>query len=442
MTQQPDTSSIASDSGSASSEDDVALAEVFITRKCCGGGLCRNIAPSIFGEVRPDAADGPGLALIEGSWEPGAFTGVICQPRTWQELDAARTAAAGCGFNAIRIGKPRLTRDRAQRSPIWNDWPRQVDEGVWALGRPSTSNYGAFAYFIEHPEGGVLVDLPRPSDELFAWLDAHGGVRWIFLTHKDHVQHHAEYKARFPEARRILGRADVNRWQTPFTDKTTDVEITIAADLGPCTLDGSHIEPSTIGEHPIVVLPQPGHTPGGLCLLYDQRVLFTGDHLAYSNLNGHLIAPRLQCWEDWQRQTDSIDQLARWANEGHLRFRWVLPGHGEWVRFDGPADAAATAAQLGRAVEWMRAQPPGNVPLPRWIPFVQSRAKPTSRFARLVMALGGPAQDAWLLPRSARRYLTDYEPGRGRARLRVIAGLAVGVLSTITVLVWISIRSA
>lgn len=99
MTQQPDAPSISSDSGSASPEDDVALAEVFITRRCCGGGLCRNIAPSIFGEVRPHEADEPGLALIEGSWEPGAFTGVICQPRTWPELDAARTAAAGCGFN-------------------------------------------------------------------------------------------------------------------------------------------------------------------------------------------------------------------------------------------------------------------------------------------------------------------------------------------------------
>jgi glyoxylase-like metal-dependent hydrolase (beta-lactamase superfamily II) len=442
MTQQPDSASISSDSGAASPEDDVALAEVFITRKCCGSGLCRNIAPSIFGEVRRDAAETPGLGLIEGSWESGAFTGVISQPRTWQELDAARTAAAGCGFNAIKVGKPRVTRDGAQRSPIWNDWPRQVDDGVWALGQPSTSNYGAFAYFIEHPDGNVLVDLPRPNDELFAWLDAHGGVRWIFLTHKDHVQHHAEYAARFPEAQRILGRADVNRWQTPFTDKTTDVEITIAADLGPCTLDGSQIEPSTMGKHPLVVLPQPGHTPGGLCLLYEQQVLFTGDHLAYSHLNGHLIAHRLQCWQDWQRQTDSIDQLARWANEGHLRFRWVLPGHGEWVRFDGPADAAATAAQLGRAVEWMRAQPPGNVPLPRWIPFAKSRAKPTSRFARLVMALGGPTRDAWLLPRSARRYLTDYEPGRGRARLRVIAGLAVGVLSTIALLAWIIIHSA
>jgi glyoxylase-like metal-dependent hydrolase (beta-lactamase superfamily II) len=441
MTQQPDTPSTSADSGSTSPEVDVALAQVFITRRCCGAGLCRNIAPTIFGEVRPAAAE-PGLALIEGSWEAGAFTGVISQPRTQQELDAARTAAAGCGFNAIRLGKPQSTRNRAQRSPIWNDWPRPVDEDVWALGRPSTSNYGAFAYFIKRPDGGVLVDLPRPNDELFAWLDAHGGVRWIFLTHKDHVQHHAAYAARFSDAQRILGRADVNRWQTPFTDKTTDVEIKIAADLGPCTLQGSPIDPSTISEHPLIVLPQPGHTPGSLCLLYDQRVLFTGDHLAYSNRHGHLIAPRLQCWDDWKRQTDSIDHLAQWANAGHLRFRSVLPGHGEWVRFDDIADAAATAAQLHRAVEWMRAQPPGHVPLPRWIPFVQSRAKPRSRFARLVMALGGPSRDAWLLPRSARRYLTDYEPGRGQTRLRVIAGLAIGVLSAIAVLAWIGISSA
>ncbi len=255
------------------------------------------------------------------------------------------------------------------------------------------------------------------------------------------MQHHAEYAARFPDARRVLGRDDVNRSQTSFTDKTTDVEVMIPTRRGPCTLDGSPVDPSAISEHPLVVLPQPGHTPGGLCLLYDQRVLFTGDHLAYSASRGHLIGYRLQCWDDWERQTNSIEQLAAWAGAGHLSFRWVLPGHGEWIRFDGPADASTTAAELGRAVEWMRAQPPGKVPLPRWIPFVQSRAKPKGRLGRLVMAVGGPSRDAWLLPRAARPYLTDYEPGRGEARVRAIVALAVVALGAAIVGIVLGVRA-
>ena len=331
MTNQADTASIDASRANSSLRAERPLAEVFVTRKCCGGGTCRNIAPEIFGEVRAHGTDGVGPTPQEGTWEPGAFTGVISQPSTQDEYDAARTAAAACGFGAIRLGKPRVKRNSGDRKPIWGAWPRRLDKNVWALGQPSKSNYGAFAYFIEHPNGGVLVDLPRPSDELFEWLDAHGGVRTIFLTHKDHVQHHADYAARFPGARRVLGRDDVNRFQTPFTDKTTDVEVMIPSDRGPCTLDGSPVDPSAIPQHTLVVLPQPGHTPGGLCLLYDQRVLFTGDHLAYSTSHGHLIGHRLQCWEDWERQTDSIEQLAAWARAGHLSFRWVLPGHGEWT---------------------------------------------------------------------------------------------------------------
>ena len=270
MTNQADTASVDASRSNSSPRAERPLAEVFVTRKCCGGGTCRNIAPEIFGEVRAHGTDGVGPTPQDGTWEPGAFTGVISQPSTQDEYDAARTAAAACGFGAIRLGKPHAKRNSGDRKPIWGAWPRQLDENVWALGQPSKSNYGAFAYFIEHPNGGVLVDLPRPNDELFESLDAHGGVRTIFLTHKDHVQHHADYAARFPGARRVLGRDDVNRFQTPFTDKTTDVEVTIPSDRGPCTLDGSPVDPSAISQHTLVVLPQPGHTPGGLCLLYDR----------------------------------------------------------------------------------------------------------------------------------------------------------------------------
>jgi glyoxylase-like metal-dependent hydrolase (beta-lactamase superfamily II) len=221
------------------------------------------------------------------------------------------------------------------------------------------------------------------------------------------VQHHAEFAARFPDCQRLIGSSDVNKRPSSFADATDAVEIKISNELTPMTLEGMPILPDALPHAEFAVLPQPGHTPGSLCLLYRGRFLFTGDHLAYSHRLGHIVGHRLQCWEDWERQTRSVEQLAAWAAAGKLRFQWLLPGHGEWIRFETDRDSPA---ELRRAVEWMRQQPPGKVPLLRWIPFVLSRTKPRSKFARLVMMLGGRRRDSWLLPRASRQYLPDYQP--------------------------------
>jgi glyoxylase-like metal-dependent hydrolase (beta-lactamase superfamily II) len=362
---------------------------------------------------------------------------VIRQPKNLDDYLAARTAAAGCGFGAIRLKKPtRQTSDRIGAGGPWNEWPRRIEDNVWALGQPSQKNYGAMAYFIELPSGGVLVDMPKPSDEIFRWLDDHGGVRWLLLSHKDHVQHHAEYVARFPGCRRIIGRADVNKRQSSFADATSAVEIQIAPNASATTLDGEPIANDKLADTELVILPQPGHTPGSLCLLYRGTFLFTGDHLAYSRLRGHIIGHRLQCWESWERQTDSVNRLRDRATAGQLRFRWLLPGHGEWHRFDATASFAESAKELERAVQWMREQPAGNVPLLRWIPFVLTRTKASSRFAKLVMAIGGKGRDAWLIPRDARAYLTDYQATATEHARRRLLVLALASAAALTALTW------
>jgi hypothetical protein len=106
-----------------------------------------------------------------------------------------------------------------------------------------------------------------------------------------------------------------------------------------------------------------------------------------------------------------VRKLVASADAGWLEFQWLLPGHGEWRRLEGEVSAKRTADEFRRTVEWMERQPPGNVPLFRWIPFVMSRSKPGGRFARLVMAVGGEKRDAWLLPRASRQYLPDYHEG-------------------------------
>ena len=62
-----------------------------------------------------------------------------------------------------------------------------------------------------------------------------------------------------------------------------------------------------------------------MCLLLDNRFLFTGDHLWWSRALHSLNAGRDVCWHSWEEQTRSMGLLAGFT------FEWVLPGHGERV---------------------------------------------------------------------------------------------------------------
>lgn len=432
-----------SDTPSAAPEAD-DWGRLHVNRQCCGAATCRNFAPELLGEV-PSAkgeASGKGPSVLPGSYEQGAFTGVVRQPRSKEDFLAARTAAAACPFGALRLERPRQTVPPAELGSPWREWPRRMEDNVWALGHTSADNYGALPYFIELPGGGVLVDVPRPSEELFRWLEEHGGVRWLFLTHRDHVSHHAEFAARFPGCRRVIGAADVNPRERPFAPVTSDVEIQLGHELVPMTLEGKPLTEAELANAELVVLPQPGHTAGTLCLWYRGRFFFTGDHLSYSRLHARLIAHRLQCWDDWERQSESVGRLVQWAEAGWLRFTWVLPGHGEWHRFEGDGGAAATAAVLRLGHEWMCGQEAGNTPLLRhWVPFVMSRTRPNTRFARFVRAIGGESREAWLLPRGLRRYLKDHEPARAEAAVRRAYALVATSLVLLTGLVWLGVRA-
>ncbi len=79
---------------------------LFVTRRCCGAGTCRNVAPELLGAVAPALEESGGaaprrLAVLPDSFEEGAFTGVLRQPRSQADLVAARTAVAACPFGAL-----------------------------------------------------------------------------------------------------------------------------------------------------------------------------------------------------------------------------------------------------------------------------------------------------------------------------------------------------
>ena len=169
----------------------------------------------------------------------------------------------------------------------------------------------------------MLVDSPRFAGPVVKALEALGGVHTMVLTHMDDVADHRKFAEHFG-CERVIHKADVRR-------RTVVIERQIEG-----------VDPVNLADD-LTIIPVPGHTEGSLCLLFAEKYLFTGDHLAFSPTLGHLYAFRDACWFDWDRQQESMARLRG------TRFEHVLPGHG-WP-WQGSAEDAR--AQLQRCLAWM-----------------------------------------------------------------------------------------
>ncbi len=84
------------------------------------------------------------------------------------------------------------------------------------------------------------------------------------------------------------------------------------------------------GENPVrlapefVCIPVPGHTPGSMVLLYQNRFLFSGDHLWWDREIQQLGTPERLVWDDANLER-SVGKLLNHS------FEWLLPGHGERI---------------------------------------------------------------------------------------------------------------
>ncbi len=93
-----------------------------------------------------------------------------------------------------------------------------------------------------------------------------------------------------------------------------------------------------------LAIPTPGHTKGHCVLLFQDRFLFTGDHLDWDRDGRRLSASEDYCWYSWPQQAESMRRLADY------RFEWVLPGHGQKVHLP----AAEMRGQILHLAETMR----------------------------------------------------------------------------------------
>ena len=275
--------------------------DFFVDSTCIDCDACRQIAPEIF-------------------TEDGEYSIVQHQPKTGEEVRRAMMALVACPTASIGS-----TKHHDAHLGI-DAFPTLITENVYFCGFTAESSFGAWSYLVVRPEnegGNVLIDSPRFATQLVKKIDSIGGVRTMFLTHKDDVADHRRFAERF-DCLRVMHADDG------------------AGRLGiEQVIHGSE---AVQLDDELVTIPVPGHTRGSSVLLYRNKFLFTGDHLAWSPNRQTLTAFRSACWYSWTEQIKSMKKLLDYS------FEWVLPGHGR-IHHDTDQNMRA---HLERCIAWMQ----------------------------------------------------------------------------------------
>ena len=266
--------------------------EFFVDSTCIDCETCMFVAPATFAESRQ------------------SMSYVHAQPADDAQRHRALMALISCPTSSIGTVHKLDGRDAARA------FPEPIGDGIHYCGYASEDSYGASSWLIVRPQGNVLVDSPRAAAPLLKNIEALGGVRWMFMTHRDDVADHEKIAARFG-CERVMHAADAVRGCERVIEGTDPVRL--ADDL--------------------VVIPTPGHTRGSAVLQYASHVLFTGDHL-WGLEDGTLDASRSVAWYSWREQRHSLEKLL------DVPFDRVLPGHGRPWRGDGKPALVALLARL------------------------------------------------------------------------------------------------
>ncbi|MCA9419926.1 MAG: MBL fold metallo-hydrolase [Nitrospira sp.] len=252
----------------------------FVDSTCIDCDTCRQLAPATF-------------------IEDGDYSTVSRQPETAKEAFAAYQALIACPVGSIGMEK----KDHKIFLDAQASFPLHIEGGVDYVGFNSEKSFGANSYFIQHSQGNWIVDSPRFLKHLVQAFEEKGGVRYIFLSHKDDVAEAARYAKHFG-AVRIIHRGDASAM--PGAEQVVDGDEALEINRD------------------FLCIPVPGHTPGSMALLYQHRFLFSGDHLWWDRKFQQLGTPERLVWNE-ARMERSVRTLLDYS------FEWVLPGHGERI---------------------------------------------------------------------------------------------------------------
>ena len=159
--------------------------DFFVDSTCIDCDACRQIAPEIFAE-------------------DDEYSIVYRQPQSAQETKRALMALVACPTGSIG------TVEHHDAHIGINAYPSLIAENVYFCGFTAESSFGAWSYLIVRPEkdgGNMLIDSPRFATQLVKKIQDLGGVRTMFLTHRDDVADHDRFAKRF-RCQRVMHNDD------------------------------------------------------------------------------------------------------------------------------------------------------------------------------------------------------------------------------------------
>jgi len=219
-------------------------------------------------------------------------------------------------WRAMLVCPTASVRSEARKKRPEGIFPQELAPGVYRCGFNSKDSYGAHSYFVKRGEGNLLIDSPRYAGELKRFFKKEGGIAEILLSHRDDVADADKYADAFG-ARVWIHRDDARA--APYATNKFSALTEIGKSLS--------------------AIPVPGHTKGSVVYQLEDRYLFTGDSLAWSEERKDLVAFRDACWYSWDALRESLGKLTDY------RFEWVLPGHG-WSVHLGAGEMKERLARL------------------------------------------------------------------------------------------------
>ncbi len=181
--------------------------------------------------------------------------------------------------------------------------PRFILPGIWAFV-PNRDTLGATAYFIiVDKTHNVLIDCPLWNDSHRDFIESHGGVKQLIITHRGSI------------GKQLLQLQQDLNCEVIIQEQEAYLlpEITVTSFRDNLTVD-SELE----------LIWTPGHSPGSSCVYWQQRgILFTGRHLLPKSQDQ--IAPLYTAKTfHWWRQLDSVAKLRDRFSVDTLQY--IIPG--------------------------------------------------------------------------------------------------------------------
>src|SRR5262249_16436152 len=158
--------------------------DFFVDSSCINCDTCRQLAPGVFTEV-------------------GDFSVVSNQPRNAEETRQALRALVSCPTGSIG------TKNKSAAKEVMTDFPLPLEDKVFYCGFNSQKSFGGNSYLGKHADGNWVIGSSKFLPVLIQRFREMGGIRYIFLTHRDDVAESTRYAKEF-SSQRIIHRRDLS----------------------------------------------------------------------------------------------------------------------------------------------------------------------------------------------------------------------------------------